>query len=110
MLASVTKKFRLSKLNRPLNEGRAGETLPFTIMTKDERANKADELIGCLGMWGISVADAQSIAYTMVMKLKKLKVMPNILEGTGMVPITSLEQEQNSLVRSRIFHEPQGEA
>lgn len=79
-------------------------------MTNEERKNKANELIGCLGMWGISLDDSKAIVYTMKMQLAKLKVMPNPLAGTGIVPITDESQEQNALNRSRIFHEPQGGA
>lgn len=67
-------------------------------MTPSEISEKADELIGCLGLWGINVKDALEISHTMRMRLKILTSMP-----VG-IPIADSEQEETN--RQRINHEP----
>lgn len=67
-------------------------------MTPSEISEKVDELIGCLGIWGVSLKDALEISYTMRMRLKTLTSMP-----VG-IPIVDSEQEAKN--RQRVNHEP----
>lgn len=79
-------------------------------MNNKEIKGKARELLECLGMWGIPIEDARKICKEMLSQSLVLKETPNPLAGTGLKALTGDDDDRANLIRSRIFHEPQGEA
>ena len=75
-------------------------------MNDNARIEKAKDLLGVLGIWGMSRLDAVSIAYHLMNETRKIKtkMLPNALAGTGLRTLNDKELEEQT--KQRIFHEP----
>ena len=79
-------------------------------MNNQQIAEKAQELLECLGMWGIDYRDGVKIVRKMREKIQLMTSLPNPLEGTGLKPLIGDEEDRQANIRQRLFHEPKGEA